>query len=78
MRVLQPYRPMAAETDGDRVTGVTLAHRDRDERIDVVAPYVLDATETGELLPLTGTEYVTGFESRRKPVSRAPRPRLSR
>jgi hypothetical protein len=25
---------------------------------------VLDATETGELLPLTGTEFVTGFESR--------------
>jgi hypothetical protein len=25
---------------------------------------VIDATETGELLPLTGTEYVTGFESR--------------
>ena len=24
---------------------------------------MLDATETGELLPLTGTEYVTGFES---------------
>lgn len=63
LRVLQPYRPVAAETDGDRVTGVTLAHRDRDQRIDVVAPYILDATETGELLPLTGTEYVTGFES---------------
>jgi hypothetical protein len=64
LTVLQPYRPVAAETDGDRVVGVTLAHRDRDERIDVTAPYVLDATETGELLPLTGTEYVTGFESR--------------
>ncbi|MEE3917726.1 FAD-dependent oxidoreductase [Micromonospora sp. BRA006-A] len=63
LTVLQPYRPVAAETDGDRVTGVTLVHRDRDERIEVEAPYVLDATETGELLPLTGTEYVTGFES---------------
>jgi hypothetical protein len=28
-----------------------------------VARYVVDATETGELLPLTGTEYTTGFES---------------
>lgn len=27
------------------------------------APYVLDATETGELLPAAGVEYVTGFES---------------
>ncbi len=64
LRVLQPYRPVAADTDGDRVEAVTLAHRDTGERLTVSAPYVLDATETGELLPLTGTEYVTGFESR--------------
>ncbi|MDX3098932.1 FAD-dependent oxidoreductase [Streptomyces sp. ME19-03-3] len=62
--VLQPYRPVSAETEGDRVTAVTVAHRDSGEQITLTAPYVLDATETGELLPLTGTEYVTGFESR--------------
>jgi hypothetical protein len=33
------------------------------ERV-VWADWVLDATETGELLPLTGAEHVTGFESR--------------
>ncbi|WP_326553494.1 FAD-dependent oxidoreductase [Micromonospora sp. NBC_01813] len=64
LRVLQPYRPVAATTDGDRVTTVTVAHRDGGGEITITAPYVLDATETGELLPLTGTEYVTGFESR--------------
>jgi hypothetical protein len=63
LRVLQPYRPVDADADGDRVTAVTLAHRDTDARTTVYAPYVLDATETGELLPLTGTEFVTGFES---------------
>ncbi|MDQ1012883.1 hypothetical protein QFZ82_007368 [Streptomyces sp. V4I23] len=63
LRVLQPYRPVSAETDGDRVSAVTVAHRDGDGEITVTAPYVLDATETGELLPLTGTEYVTGFEA---------------
>jgi hypothetical protein len=62
LRVLQPYRPVGAETDGDRVTAVTLEHR-HGGRVTVAAPFVLDATETGELLPLTGTEYVTGFES---------------
>jgi FAD dependent oxidoreductase len=62
--LLQPYRPVSAETGGDRVTAVTLAHRDTGDRVTVTAPYILDATETGELLPLTGTEYVTGFESR--------------
>ncbi|MEU6998037.1 FAD-dependent oxidoreductase [Nonomuraea sp. NPDC046570] len=64
LRVLQPYRPVGAEVDGDRVSAVHLAHRDDGgERVTVCAPYVLDATETGELLPLTGTEYVTGFEA---------------
>ncbi|MFG3436784.1 FAD-dependent oxidoreductase [Nonomuraea sp. NPDC047897] len=63
LRVLQPYRPVAADTDGDRVTAVRLAHRDGGGEVTVVARYVLDATETGDLLPLTGTEYVTGFES---------------
>ncbi|WP_240197569.1 FAD-dependent oxidoreductase [Nonomuraea lactucae] len=63
LRVLQPYRPVAVETDGDRVTAVRFAHRDGGEDVTVLAPYVLDATETGELLPLAGAEYVTGFES---------------
>ena len=31
----------------------------------LAAPYFLDATELGDLLPLTKTEYVTGFESRK-------------
>jgi len=61
LTVLQPYRPVAAEMDGDRVRAVRLTGPDD---IWVTAPYVLDATETGDLLPLTGTEYVTGFESR--------------
>ncbi|MER6950967.1 FAD-dependent oxidoreductase [Nonomuraea sp. NPDC000554] len=63
LRVLQPYRATGAEVDGDRVTAVRVAHRDGGGEVTVTAPYVLDATETGELLPLTGTEYVTGFES---------------
>ncbi|WP_433162797.1 FAD-dependent oxidoreductase [Kribbella sp. CA-247076] len=63
LRVLQPFRPVAADTDGDRVSAVTVRHRDTDEQLTITAPYILDATETGELLPLTGTEYVTGFES---------------
>ncbi len=63
LQVLQPFRPVAAETDGDRVSAVTVRHRDTDDQLTITAPYVLDATETGELLPLTGTEYVTGFEA---------------
>ncbi|MDQ7905276.1 FAD-dependent oxidoreductase [Phytohabitans sp. ZYX-F-186] len=60
--VLQPAHPVSADVDGDRVTAVTVAYEGRE--VTVTAPYIVDATETGELLPLTGTEYVTGFESR--------------
>lgn len=64
LRVLQPYRPVAVDTDRDRITAVRLAGTSGDHDVTVAAPYILDATETGELLPLSGTEYVTGFESR--------------
>ncbi|MFG1707538.1 FAD-dependent oxidoreductase [Nonomuraea sp. M3C6] len=60
LRLLQPYRPVAAVCDGDRVTAVRLSGNGQE--VWASAPYILDATETGELLPLTGTEYVTGFE----------------
>nr|WP_198663940.1 FAD-dependent oxidoreductase [Jiangella endophytica] len=58
------HRPVSATTEGDTVTSVVVHDLDNDVRLTLVAPYILDATETGELLPLTGTEYVTGFESR--------------
>jgi hypothetical protein len=63
LTVLKPYRPIAAETDGDRVQAVTLRHVQTGENITISGSYVIDATELGDLLPLTGTEYVTGFES---------------
>lgn len=63
LTVLQPYRPVRAVTDGDRVTAVELEPRGGGPAVIASGAYVLDATETGELLPLTGTEYVTGFES---------------
>lgn len=63
LQVLTRTRPVDADTDGDRVSAVTLEGPDG-RRITVTAPYVIDATETGDLLPLAEIEYVTGFESR--------------
>ncbi|MGO3232409.1 MAG: FAD-dependent oxidoreductase, partial [Microbacterium sp.] len=64
IRLLERRRPIAATVDSDRITSVTLASEIGGGEVTVGADYVLDATETGELLPLTGAEYVTGFESR--------------
>jgi hypothetical protein len=65
LQVLTECRPVAAESDGDRVGAVQFEDTRAGGTFWVAASFVLDATETGELLPLTGTEYVTGFESRR-------------
>ncbi|PSL00417.1 FAD dependent oxidoreductase [Haloactinopolyspora alba] len=63
LTVLQPTRPVHADVDGDTVRAVTVRHEHDGATTTVEAAYVVDATETGELLPLTGAEYVTGFES---------------
>ncbi|MGW7353301.1 FAD-dependent oxidoreductase [Streptomyces sp. NPDC054784] len=62
--LLTEHRPVAAESDGDEVRAVTLADTRTGDRHTVAARYVLDATETGELLGLAGVEHVNGAESR--------------
>jgi hypothetical protein len=64
LTILKPVRPVDALVDGDRVLSVTVESVSSGIRTTIEADYVLDATELGDLLPLTGTEYVTGFESR--------------
>ena len=59
VEVLRGRVPVAAEVDRDRIVAVTF---DGGEVIE--ADFVIDATETGELLPLCGAEHVTGAESR--------------
>ena len=63
LRLLLRHRPIAAATDGDRVVAVTLRSEADDAEVTVHAPYVLDATELGDLLPLAGVEHVVGSES---------------
>ncbi|MFD9939504.1 FAD-dependent oxidoreductase [Nonomuraea sp. NPDC059023] len=63
LRVLLEHRPLGVDVDGDRVTAVTLQDTRSGDSLTVTAAYVLDATETGELLPLAKTEYVTGAEA---------------
>lgn len=64
LTLLAEYAPVAAEVDGDRVVGVTFEPVVGGDRVVARGTFVLDATETGDLLPLTGTEYVVGAESR--------------
>jgi FAD dependent oxidoreductase len=60
LQVLTGHAATGALTDGDRVLALRFGE------LIVWADLVLDATETGELLPLCGAEHVTGAESQEK------------
>jgi hypothetical protein len=64
--ILLEHRPQSASLDGDRVRAVTVRNLRSGNNTVLTAPYFLDATELGDLLPLTKTEYVTGFESQKE------------
>ena len=63
VRILLNHRTIRAETDGDFVRAVTVRSLLTGDETVLVAPYFIDATERGELLPLVGAEFVTGAES---------------
>ncbi len=63
IEILLWHKAIAADVQGDQVKSVAVRDlRSGKERL-LTASYFLDATELGDLLPLTKTEYVTGFES---------------
>jgi hypothetical protein len=60
LTVLLDHKPTAADVQGNWVRSVRVG------TYLINAAYFLDATEQGDLLPLTKTEYVTGFESQKQ------------
>ncbi len=75
MQMLAPYlsqgnlqlftrlKAVDADVEGDSVQAVRFHNLVQDRILSIEAEYVIDATELGDLLPLTNTEYVTGTES---------------
>jgi hypothetical protein len=64
LTLLAEHRPVAADVQGDTVRTVTVQSLRTGRRCTLSAPYFLDASELGDLLPLTGTEFVTGAEAK--------------
>ena len=62
--LLTEFRPVAADFASDRLRAVTVEHTQEKHRVTISAPYFVDATEQGDLLPLAKCEFITGFESR--------------
>jgi hypothetical protein len=63
LTLLLRHAPVSAEVDEDTVRSVTLRDLEGDSHLEARGTFVLDATELGDLLPLTGAEYVTGVQS---------------
>jgi len=60
---LLEHEPIRVEVNGDQVRAITVRDRKAGQQRSLVAPYFLDATELGDLLPLAGAEFVTGAEA---------------
>lgn len=63
LHLLFNTRPVAADVAADQVRSVEVFSKDTGQRHHLVGKYFVDATELGDLLPLTGTEFVQGAES---------------
>jgi hypothetical protein len=64
--ILLRHQAADAQTSGDRVEAVRVRSLESGREVVLRAPYLVDATELGDLLPLTKTEYVTGAESQKE------------
>ena len=77
--LLLRHKAVGAATNGDRVEAVRVRSLESGNEVVLRAPYFADATELGDLLPLTKTECVTGAESQKEagephaPAEAAPR-----
>lgn len=64
--VLLEYKIHSADTTGSQVKALKAVSTRTGKTIILSAPYFADATELGDLLPLTNTEFVTGTESKKQ------------
>ncbi len=63
LTLLLDHKIISADVTGSKVSAVTAENLRGGNKLTLSAPYFIDATELGDLLPLTGTEFVTGQES---------------
>lgn len=64
VNILQKHKIQSAEVSGDEVKSITVRNLETGNDVRLTGPYFLDATETGEVLPIANVEYVTGAESK--------------
>ncbi|MBY5957352.1 FAD-dependent oxidoreductase [Membranicola marinus] len=66
LELLIRHKASGADVQGDEVRAIEVTDQDTGSAVVVHAPYFVDATELGDLLPMTNTEYVSGTESKKE------------
>lgn len=64
IRILLNHKAVSADVQGDLVRAVAARDAVNNRTVVLRAPYFADATEQGDLLPMTGTEYAIGAEAK--------------
>ena len=64
LKILLNTVPKAAAVNGDSVHSILVQDTQEGTETTIKSPWFLDATEMGDLLPLTKTEYISGAESK--------------
>ena len=64
LTILLEHQVTSALVKDDEVRSLDAINLRTGNKISLKAPYFVDATELGDLLPITGTEYITGTESK--------------
>ena len=57
-------RITSATTDADRITTIRTLNTQNGDEYEITGDFFVDATELGDLIKLSGTEYVSGAESK--------------
>ncbi len=63
LRILRHQRAVQASVSHDRIQWILIRNTRTGDEAEIRAQYFLDATDLGELLPLTGAESMVGAES---------------
>ncbi|SHF98775.1 FAD dependent oxidoreductase [Mariniphaga anaerophila] len=66
LTLLLNSKATGAEVNGNKVTALEVTNKVTGHQLWLTAPYFADATEMGDLLPLTGTEWIKGTESKKQ------------
>jgi hypothetical protein len=64
--LLLNYKAIDAKVEKDTIQSVRVKHQCNKWVKELRAPYFVDATELGDLLPITGAEFVTGTKSKKE------------